>query len=313
MSYDLIIIGAGPAGLTAGIYARSRKLRTLIIDAGEAGGQLVSLYPDKGIVNYPGCVQTQAKKLAQRMIAHARHMGSEIKENEKVIDILGSEGNFRIRTERAEYACMAVIVAIGTGLFKPRKLGIPGEEEFHNKGVYYTVPDKDRLVDKRILFIGGGNSALEMALFASEVAEEVMVAHRRDKFRADESIVEQVQASSIRMIMNAELAEIVGDGRVEKGILRIGGSSETREVPVDMIIINIGFTPEMEELEGWGIELDDTQIKVDFDMSTSRAGVFACGDIVSYPGKYKQIVTGCGEGATAANSAYKLIKNPYWA
>lgn len=298
--------------MTAGVYARSRKLKTLILDAGEAGGQLTSLYPDKGIVNYPGCVQTQAKKLAQRMVAHARNMGSEIRENEKVTEILGSEGSFTVKTEKGVYKCKAVIVAIGIGLFKPRKLGIPGEEEFHENGVFYMVPDKDRMVDKRVLFVGGGNSALEMAILASEVAE-VYVVHRRDKFRADESIVETVERSNIKTIMNAELEEILGGSEVEKAVLKVGDPPERMEIPVDMIVINIGFKPELEELEGWDMELDGTEIKVDFEMSTSRPGIFACGDIVSYPGKYKQIVTGCGEGATAANSAYKYIKDPYWA
>jgi thioredoxin reductase len=312
MSIDLVIIGAGPAGLTAGVYSRSRKLNTLILDAGEAGGQLTSLYPDKGIANYPGFVMTQAKKLAERMIAHAQHMGCEMHENERVKDIVDSEGQLLVRSDKKEYPCKAVIIAAGIGLFKPRKLGIPGEDEFYGRGVTYKIPEKDTLLDKRVLFVGGGNSALEMALIASQVAE-TYVLHRRDKFRADEGVVEQIENSSIQTIMNGQIEGIRGNEVVEEVVIKVAEMDDAMILKVDRVVINIGFKPELEELKGWGVELNGTQIVVDSDMRTSRPGVFACGDIVSYPGKYKQIVTGCGEAATAANSAYKFIKNPYWA
>jgi len=311
MTHDLVIIGAGPAGLTAGMYSRSRKLKTLILDAGEAGGQLTSLYPDKAIGNYPGFVMIQAKKLAQRMIAHAQHMGCDIHENEKVEDILDSKGQMLVKSEKADYPCKAVIIAAGIGLFKPRKLGARGEEEFHDRGVSYTLPPKDTLLDKRILFVGGGNSALEMALMAAEVTE-IFVLHRRNKFRADEGVVEQVHESTIQTIMNGQVVEIRGKDWVEEVEIEIAEQSNM-VLPVDQVVINIGFTPELKELERWDVKLDGTQIVIDSEMRTTRRGVFACGDIVSYPGKYKQIVTGCGEAATAANSAYKFIKKPYWA
>jgi thioredoxin reductase (NADPH) len=311
MSYDLVIIGAGPAGLTAGVYSRSRKLNTLILDAGEAGGQLTSLYPDKGIGNYPGFVKVQAKKLAQHMIAHAQHMGCEIHENEKVDEILDVEGQLTVKSAENEYPCKAVIIAAGIGLFKPRKLGVKGEEEFYERGVTYKIPPRDTMLDQRVLFVGGGNSALEMALMASQVAE-TFVLHRRDKFRADEGVVDEVERSSIETIMSGEVVEIRGDDWVEEVEIEVAEQSRMN-LEVDQVVINIGFTPELKELNSWELKLDGTQIVVDFEMRTSRRGIFACGDIVSYPGKYKQIVTGCGEAATAANSAYKYIKKPYWA
>ncbi|MBM4237277.1 MAG: NAD(P)/FAD-dependent oxidoreductase, partial [Euryarchaeota archaeon] len=256
MIYDLIIIGAGPAGLTAGVYARSRKLKTLILEAGTAGGQLVTLYPDKGVENYPGCVLTQAERLARRMTTHALSMGCELHENERVLDIKDKEGHLAVVSEKAQYNAKGVLIAIGIGLFKPKKLGVPGEKEFEDRGVCYKIPDKDRLVDRRVVFVGGGNSALEMALIAAEVAETYVV-HRRDKFRADESVVEKVQNSRIKTILNAELERIDGKETVDSIVLTVGPEQERRTLKVDAVIINIGFTPELEDLERWEVELED--------------------------------------------------------
>jgi thioredoxin reductase (NADPH) len=272
----------------------------------------VTLYPDKGVENYPGCVITQAAKLAQRLRTHAQSMGCEICENENVLDIIDRDGNLAVRSDHGEYEAKGVMIAIGIGLFKPKKLDAPGEEKFVDGGVFYKLPDKERLVDKRVLFVGGGNSALEMALIAKDVAK-VYIVHRRDKFRADESIVERVNAARIRAIMSAEVEEICGGDTVEHVWVRTGNPPERMKIDVDLVIINIGFTPEIEHLERWGVEIEDNQIKVDTDMRTSRQGVFACGDIVTYKGEYEQIVTVCGEAATAANSAYKYIMKPYWA
>ncbi|MBC7107521.1 MAG: NAD(P)/FAD-dependent oxidoreductase [Methanomassiliicoccales archaeon] len=310
MTYDLIVIGAGPAGLTAGIYARSRKLKTLILEAGNAGGQLVSLYPDKGIENYPGCVLTQAEKLAKRMITHALSMGCELHENEMALDILEKDSRLLVVTDKRKYETKAVIIAVGIGLFKPKKLGIPGEDQFENKGVFYKIPHKESLVDKRVLFVGGGNSALEMALIASEVAETYIV-HRRNEFRADEGVVEKVKRSRIKTILNAELEEIKGDQTVNSVTIKVGGDQKMN-LDVDVVVINIGYTPDLKDIQRWNVELEDNLIKVDTAMRTSRPGVFACGDVVTYSGKYKQIITACGEAATAANSAYKYIMKPYW-
>jgi len=312
MVHDLIIIGAGPAGLTAGVFARSRKLSALIIEAGMVGGQLVTLYPDKGVEKYPGCVMTEAAKLAQRFKTHAQRTGCEIHENERVREIATKEEHLVVETDKGEYEAKAVVVAIGIGLFKPKKLGVPGEDEFADRGVCYKLPDKDRLINKRVLFVGGGNSALEMALIAKDVADTFVV-HRRDKFRADESIVDRVIASNIQTIMNAEIEEIGGDDKVDHVAIKAGNPPVRKRIDVDVVVINIGFTPEVEYLEKWGLEVENDQIQVGSDMRTSRRGVFACGDIVTYEGKYRQIVTACGEAATAANSAYKFIIKPYWA
>ncbi|MBQ9689135.1 MAG: NAD(P)/FAD-dependent oxidoreductase [Candidatus Methanomethylophilaceae archaeon] len=311
MNYDVVIIGAGPAGLTAGIYARSKGMTTLIIDSGRVGGQLVSLYPEKGIHNYPGFETIQAKKLSDKLYAQAESMGCEIKENEKVEEINNGDQELIVVSKLAEYHTKSVIIAIGMGSFKPKKMGCPGEEEFYGKGVTYILPAKEALVGKKVAMFGGGNSAIDMAMISTQVAETTLV-HRRAEFRADESTVKELEKSDVRTIMNANLKSINGTDKVESVTLTIG--EEDMTIPTDLVVINIGISADLDDLKKWGIELTkDGLVKVNFDMSTNRPGIFACGDVVSYEGKYKQITTACGEATTATMMAYKFAKKPYWA
>jgi thioredoxin reductase len=312
MQLDLVIIGGGPAGLTAGIYAASRKLRCLVLEAGDGGGQPINIYPEKGLENYPGLMVPEAKELAHKMISHAQAAGCELRLQETAIDIVDKDDHLLVRSTKDEYEARSVVVAIGAGLFKPKRLGAKGEVEFEGRGVYYKLPDRSELIGKRIVFVGGGNSALEMALLACDISDVCLV-HRRDQFRADPIYVERITSSGAQIFMSSEVEEIVGKDRVEKVVLKVMDPPQRVEIPTDLVIINIGFTPEINELERWNLTLDNGLIVVNTEMKTSRKGVFACGDIVTYPGKYKQIVTACGEGATAANSAFKYINKPYWA
>ncbi|MBO7409830.1 MAG: NAD(P)/FAD-dependent oxidoreductase [Candidatus Methanomethylophilaceae archaeon] len=311
MCYDLVIIGAGPAGLTAGIFARAKMMKTLILDASKVGGQLISLYPEKGIHNYPGFETIQARRLSDKLYAQAESMECDIHEGEKALEILNGDGCYIIKTDKGEYKTVSVIVAIGMGMFKPKKMGAPGEDEFEGKGVTYVLPKKEELVAKKVVMFGGGNSAIDMAMVACTVTDTTLV-HRKDTFRADESTVVQLQKSRVKTEMSATLASVNGTDHVESVTLKRG--DETFDVPADLVVINIGIASDLDDLKVWGIDLTDTGlVKVDFDMKTNRPGIFACGDVIDYEGKYKQIVTACGEAATAVNSAYKFVKKPYWA
>ncbi|MBR1452662.1 MAG: NAD(P)/FAD-dependent oxidoreductase, partial [Candidatus Methanomethylophilaceae archaeon] len=283
----------------------------LIIDSGRVGGQLVSLYPEKGIHNYPGFETIQARKLSDKLYAQAESMGCEIKENEKVEEINNGDQELIVVSKLAEYHTKSVIIAIGMGSFKPKKMGCPGEEEFYGKGVTYILPAKEALVGKKVAMFGGGNSAIDMAMISTQVAETTLV-HRRAEFRADESTVRELEKSDVRTIMNANLKSINGTDKVESVTLTIG--EEDMTIPTDLVVINIGISADLDDLKKWGIELTkDGLVKVNFDMSTNRPGIFACGDVVSYEGKYKQITTACGEATTATMMAYKFAKKPYWA
>jgi thioredoxin reductase (NADPH) len=197
------------------------------------------------------------------------------------------------------------------GMFKPKKMGCKGEEDFENKGLCYILPPKEDLIGKRVIVFGGGNSAIEMALIADSVAPTTIV-HRRNEFRCDESNTNALNASNIKSIMSSELVSVTGDDVVRSVTLKKG--DETFDVEADLVVILIGISADLEDLKRWDLELTkDGLLKVDDSMRTSRNGVFACGDVIDYEGKYKQIITACGEAATATNSAYKFVKKPYWA
>ncbi len=314
MLYDVIIVGGGPAGLTAGIYARAHELSTLILEAQQAGGQLAVLYPTKSVYDYPSYIAIEAEELGRLFVEHASLGGCEIHEGEEVRELRRKGRHWRVGTAKGYYEGLAVILALGIGLFEPKRLGIPGESEFESKGVFYRVTNRRDFKQKRVLVVGGGDSALETALEIVANAAEVYLVHRREKFRAMEKSVDAVKKSPIRVILNSEVTEIAGDGQVRRAVVYDNTTLEKRVLDIDAVIVQVGFETHLGWVRKWGLELEgDKLIKVNPDMSTSLPGVFACGDIVSYPSKEKRIITGCGEAVTAVASAYRFIRSPYWA
>ena len=312
MAYDVVIIGAGPAGLTAGIYARSKMMSTLILESGTVGGQLVALYPEKGIHNYPAYENIQARKLSDKLYAQAESLDCEIREHQKVIDIIDGDQKLIVKTQDNEYEANSVIIAIGMGEFAPRKMDAPGEAELEGKGVNYFLPLKEHLVGKKVVLFGGGNSAIEMAMVADTVTETAIV-HRRPEFRADEINVKNLNESAVKQYMSCSVKSFNGTDKLTS-ITLLDQDKKEIEIPADLAVINIGITADLGALTRWGLDLTENGlVKCGFDMSTNRHGIFACGDVVDYRGKYKQIITGCGEAATACLSAYKFVKKPYWA
>src|SRR6266705_2103429 len=303
MVYDVIVVGGGPAGLTAGVYARTRKLSTLILEAQATGGQLEWLYPTKSVYDYPSYIAIEGGELAELFVLDSRESGAEIRA-EEVVDVQRLASGFKLTTREGNvYEARSIILAMGMGLLEPKRLGVPGETEFESNGVEYRVRDRREFKGKRVVVVGGGDSALEIALEIVAAAKKVILVHRREEFRAREKNVEAVMDSQIEVLFNAEVTSLQGNRKVKKTVL-----------DVDAVIVNIGFEPKITPLPRWGVELEgDRLIRVKADMSTSVRGIYACGDMVSYPGKDKRIVTGCGEAVTAVMSVYKYLKQPYWA
>jgi thioredoxin reductase (NADPH) len=311
MIWDVVIIGAGPAGLSAALFTRMRRMSTLMLETAVAGGQLASLYPKKPVHDMPSYTYVMGEDLGRNFVEQARHMGVEIHEGEHVTMIARDEEAtlVRVTSTKGTYEGRSVIVATGGGAFEPRKINKPGEVELKGRGVTYGMPDVEESRGKRVLVIGGGDSALESALSLKEVAQVTLI-HMLDKWQGMDGYVEDVQQSSIRALLETETVEIKGNGRVETVVVRNKKTGEAEELPIDLVSINIGYLMDTKIVRQWGLELEGSQIKVDPIMKTNITGVFCCGDIATYPGKYKLLITACSEGAAAANTAYIHVKQP---
>ncbi len=297
-NYDLVIIGGGPAGMTAAIYAARYKLRTIII-CKEVGG--VANLAHK-VENWPGIISIPGPELMQNFKKHVESLGVNII-LEEVDKLVKTEEGFKVTTgENKIFSTKTIIFALGT---VRRKLNIPGEEEFIGKGVVYcTTCDAPFFKDKEVCVVGGRNSAVMSALLLTEYAKKVYIIYRQDKLNAEPALVDQAKKNEkIEMIYNAEVEEIIGNKFVEKIKLKDG-----REMPMQGVFIQIGGIPATTLAKELNVELTEKRsIKVDPKMATNVPGVFAAGDVTETP--LKQIITACGDGAKAAFSAFKYIRN----
>lgn len=304
---DLIIIGAGPAGLTAGIYGERSGLDTLVLEKNLAGGTATDA---PTIENYPGFSGISGQELAQKMVSHCRDVGVEIHELEEVIDLDLKEDQKIVSTTEAKYAAEAVILATGSHY---RKLGIPGEKDFQGRGVSYCgVCDGPLFKEERVLVVGGGNSAVITTLYLAELASEVKLSHRRDVLRAEEALAKSLeQKGNIEILWNTELKEIKGGETVENVILFNNATHKKNEIKVDGVFIQVGEAPNSQLARKAGIETEEEDyIKVDIRQRTNILGVYAAGDVTTHP--VKQIGTAVGQGITASLEAYGYIRQPYY-
>lgn len=310
--YDVIVVGGGPAGLTASIRCRNHHLSTLLVEGRKLGGQLNQLYPTKYILDYSSYPEIRAGYLADLMIHHARYKGVPMVE-ETIVESIDKEGKFfHVLTNKGDVKAKAIILAIGMGLFEPMTLGVPGEEKFRDRGVYYAVPNMDIYRGQNLLVIGGGDTAVENAIGLSRVARVTLI-HRRENLRAIESNLEILEKSLVEVVTNTELKEIRGDDNLRSVILHNNKDGTEYEMEFDAVVINIGFSPDLSLVDNAGVKNDGGHIIVTGpNMHTNVPGIFACGDIVEYEGKNRQVHPAAGEGVIASEEAYKFIKSPYW-
>jgi len=296
--YDLIIVGSGPAGLMAGVYAARYKLDTLIF--GKLPGGLISEAYE--ICNFPTYEMITGMELSQKMINQVMKLGVEIK-YEEVSEIRKNEENlFVVKSISGEYLARRIILAIGT---ERRKLNVKGEKEFTGKGVSYCATcDAAFYKDKTVAVVGGGDTALTSALLLSEFAKKVYIIYRRDRFfRAEPTWIEQVEKNEkIEPVFNSNIIEIYGD-EVVRGVKLDTG----KDLKLDGVFIEIGSVPDTRLPDMLGIKTEKGYIVVDKYQRTNVEGVYAAGDITNNP--LKQAVTACGEGAIAANSAYESLRD----
>ncbi|MCS7265695.1 MAG: NAD(P)/FAD-dependent oxidoreductase [Armatimonadetes bacterium] len=307
--YDITIIGGGPSGLFGAFYAGMRQMSTKIIDAQpQLGGQLIALYPEKFIYDMPGFPKIRASELVQQMVEQAMQFNPTVCLNERVIGLERlDEKLFKLTTDKNEHYTKTVLICAGIGAFTPRRLGKPEVERFEGKGVFYTVTDINAFEGKRVLIVGGGDSAVDWALTLEPIAQKVTLIHRRDQFRAHEHSVEQLMHSSVEVHLFHELETLNGNEFPHEAVIYHNKTGEKKVIAVDAVILALGFATDIGQMKNWGLEMDGNHIKVDQRMMTNIPGVFAAGDIATYIGKVKLIATGVAEAATAVNQAKVFI------
>ena len=306
--YDIIVLGAGPAGLTAASYAGRARMDTLLIEGTKDGGQIVIT---NEIENYPGSLEEESgPSLIARMTKQVEKFGAD-RVTDTIVDV-ELEGKVKhLKGNHGDYYAKAVVIATGAS---PRPIGCPGEKEFTGKGVSYCATcDANFFEDFEVYVVGGGDSAVEEAMYLTKFARKVTLIHRRDELRAAKSIQEKAFANpKMAFMWNTTIEEIKGDGVVTSMIVKDTKTGETREIEADEedgtfgIFVFVGFDPKSQLFEG-KLEMENKYIVTDKYMHTSVPGVFAAGDVIVK--HLRQVVTACGDGAVAATEAQHYVEN----
>jgi len=307
--FDVAIIGAGPVGLYAAYYAGLRGMRVKLIDSlAQLGGQLTALYPEKYIFDVAGFPKVYAKDLVENLAEQAMQYSPTVVLEQKVTNLISSDTHVALETEKGvTHYAKSVIITAGVGAFTPRKLDLPNFNELEGKGIHYFVTDKSVFEGKRLLIVGGGDSAFDWALNLHGVAESITLIHRTDKFRAHEDTVVKVLELPVTIKTFHEVKEIHGDDRISGLTIYHNKTKEEEFHEVDEVLMTLGFLTNLGPIKQWGLDLSGNSIKVNSRMETSIPRVYAAGDIVDYEGKLKLIATGFGEAAIAANHAKALV------
>lgn len=305
--WNLIVVGAGAAGLTAGIYGARSGLKTLILEEKVPGGATAEA---PLIENYSGFPEgINGMDLTKRLVEHAERMGAEIHQLEKATKLDLKAREKRVSTEKAVYIAPALILASGSHY---RTLGVPGEEEFRGRGVSYcAVCDGAFFKGRRVMVVGGGNSAAVSAIYLSNLASDVKLAHRRNRLRAEEALVKDLRSRKVEILWNTEVKEIKGDTEVKSVVFLNNKTGEIGELGVDGVFAQVGETPNSKVAQEAGVKVDkDGYIIVDDRQRTNMEGVYAAGDVTACP--VKQVGTAVGQAIIAATEAFGYVKRPYY-
>lgn len=303
MIYDIVIIGGGPAGLTAGIYTTRALMKTLLLEKIAPGGLVITT---EKVENYPGFAEgVNGYELMEQMIKQAGKFGLETI-SEEAIGISQKDKIFHIKTAAREYQALSVIIACGTIY---RNLGVEGEQAFTGRGISYCATcDAPLFRNKEVVVVGGGDAAIEEALFLTKFVKKIYLVHRRDKLRASAILQERAkQNPKIEFIWNSAVNRVYGKSKIEKVTIRNVLDNSEQELNIDGIFVFIGFETKTVFLKDF-VELDkEGYVVTDYEMKTSRSGIFAAGDVRS--NALRQIITACGDGARAAVSSQHFVEN----
>jgi thioredoxin reductase (NADPH) len=310
---DITIIGGGPTGLFASFYTGMRGATAQIVDAlPELGGQLTALYPEKYIFDVGGFAKILAKDLVKALKEQVEQFHHKAHLNQNVIALERNEDHFVLVTDTDGFPTRAIVIAGGIGAFAPRRLPQACAEPWYGRGIFDRVSDPDDFRGQNIVIIGGGDSAFDWAQQLRDRAKAVTLVHRSDKYRAHGATIADVQAAATAgrttLLPFHELADVLSEGEKLTGVtLREVKTKATRDIEADVILPMLGFHSDIGALAEWGLNCEKDEIVVNSLMETGRPGIYAAGDITTYPGKLKLIATGFGEAATAVNQAVHWI------
>ena len=312
---DIIIIGAGPTGLFTVFEAGLLKLKCHLIDAlAQPGGQCSEIYPKKPIYDIPAYPEILAGDLTDKLLEQCKQFEPGFTLGERAEEITkGDDGIFTVTTNKGtKHQAPVVAIAGGLGSFEPRKPQLENLEKFEDNGIEYIIKDPEIYRDKKVVIAGGGDSALDWSIFLANINAEVTLVHRRNEFRGAldsvEKVIELKKQNKINIITPAEIVKLNGD-KVLKSVV-IASNDNEQEVEVDHFIPLFGLSPKLGPIANWGLEIEKNAIKVDtYDYQTNIPGIFAIGDVNTYPGKLKLILCGFHEATLMCQSAYKII-NP---
>jgi thioredoxin reductase (NADPH) len=308
--YDVAILGGGPTGLFGVFYAGMRHMKTVVIDSlPELGGQLMALYPEKYVYDVGGFAKILAKDLAAGLVEQATRFDATIALQETVhgLDRVDDE-IWKLTTDKNEYLTHTVVISAGIGAFEPRRLKVEGLERFEGNGVQYLVRDKSALAGRRVMIVGGGDSALDWAMNLQGIAKSLMLIHRREGFRAHEATIKVVkEGGKCPILTHYEIRSVTGNSCLESVTIFDNRTDEEQTHEVDALLINVGFKADLGPIKSWGLEMEKNGIVVNDKMETALPGVYAAGDVTQHAGKLDLIATGFGEAAVAVNFAKHYI------
>lgn len=310
---DICVIGAGPVGLFSVFEAGLLKMRCHLVDVlPQIGGQLSEIYPKKPIYDIPGYPEIKAEDLVDRLHQQILPFKPTFSLGERVETLGKSEGDFLIATsDGTEIKAKVVVIAGGLGCFEPRKPEVERLEHFEGKGVVYMVKDPDKFRNKKLVIAGGGDSALDWSIYLTDIADSVTLVHRNDSFRGAPDSTEKVfhlaKEGRLNLLLNSNLHSLQGNG-VLNAVEIINKQGVVNKVEADYIIPLFGLSPKLGPIAEWGLNIDKSAIEVNtLDYSTNVPGIYAIGDINTYPGKLKLILCGFHEAALMAQSAFKYV------
>ena len=311
---DAVIIGAGPVGLFTVFELGILGLNAHVVDnLDKAGGQCIELYPDKPIYDIPGLPICTGESLTKNLLEQIKPFKTQLHLNQRVDSIRKQDQNWIVETsDKIIFETPNVIIAGGVGSFEPRKPPIKGIENFENQNLFYSVKNKNNFTNQNICIFGGGDSALDWAVELSKIAKKIFLVHRRDDFRAAQHTVDQMmkvkESGKIELYTGYQPKDFVGKQKIEKVIIE-HASKGSKELNVDTVLAFFGLKMELGPIVNWGLNLDNKTIVVNTEnFETNEKGIFAVGDISSYPGKLKLILCGFHEAALAAQECFKRAK-----